>query len=309
IGISYLKNTMVENGELVNIREYLSRQPKYLSRFEGTTEQIKQAKAEFEAEVAELKKTRALNVVAKFNSEGRLEIPGIERVSSTVVKTREVIQQLSKDATGMGTINEFRLWNAGFLQRNLFTFFSWAPRLLEKRFGNLRQSSATQGDYEWGRIRVTMNALSSWINGTGTNLINYLSLNEKGVAALKEQFQKQVEIYENKTGKQYFERGDSEALNRQLAENDFIEMYTRNLRQQVRELITLGSLFGVLLSALALSPDEDDELTGMHKFFVKVVRKTLSEVSFYYNPMSIADLTSGKILPGVALIRDFSTIT
>lgn len=304
IGISYIKNTMIEDGKLVNIREYLRSQPKYLNRFEGTTEQINKAKAEFEQEVQTLKDTRALDKIARFNSDGRLEIPGIERVSNTVVETRELIQQLAKDSTGMGTLNEHRLWNANYIQRNLFTFFSWAPRLIEKRFAGLRYTTASQG-YEWGRIRTTANAIKTWIDGTGTNLINYITLNEKGVAALKEQFQKQVEAYENKTGKQYYERGNSEALNRQLAENDFMEMYSRNLKQQLAELAIMGSIFGILMAALTLTPDDDDELKGVHKFSIKVLRKALSEITFFYNPLSIADLTNGKAFPGVVLIKDF----
>lgn len=298
-----LENTILENGELVNTREFVRGQEKYLNKYEGSTaEQRKQLDREFEAEVKALNNdpTKALLQLLTFDKDGYAQIPGLDRDSQTVINLRETIQQLSKNATGMGTNNEFRLFNNSIVFRNLMTFFSWAPRLIDQRFGDLRYVTALNQN-EWGRIRTFAN----WVNkGLAEKNVSLFNLsNDAGIESLKQEFQKQVEKYEANTGKHYFERGANEEFNRQVAERDFIDMYQRNVKNQMLEFKMLASMFLIVVGLAKAAPD-DQEASGMVKYASKVARKVLGEINFFYNPMSILDLTNGKVFPGAAVIKD-----
>lgn len=300
VAASYLSNTILENGELVNTREYLRGQDKYLKMYEATEEERKALKTQFEADVTKLNSEKGLINQIEFDKDGIAQIPGLARDSDTVVNLRERLQQLSKNATGMGTNNEYRMFNSTVIGRNLMTFFSWAPRLIDKRYQSLRYVTALD-QVEWGRLRTFANWVQKGISETGVSVFN-LS-NDAGINSLKQEFQKQVEQYEANTGKHYFERGANEEFNRQAAERDFIDMYQRNIKAQMKEFKLLVGMFGVLLLAINAAPD-DEESKGITKYASKVARKVLGEINFFYNPMSILDLTNGKVFPGAAVIKD-----
>lgn len=299
---SYIENTIILDGELQNVREYLRDQEKYVKMYDGTEESRKALQSEFEQEAQDLINTKGVLNNIEFDSDGHALIKGIDRNSDTVINLRERIQQISKNATGMGTNNEYRLFNSSIVGRNLSMFFSWAPRLIDKRFQDLRYVTALD-QMEWGRLRTFANYINKALTESGSNLVDLYKVNDRGAESLKQEFQRQVEKYEANTGKHYYERGANEEFNRKAAERDFIEMYQRNVKTQYQEFVLLATLGSMLLLAAKLPPD-DEEYKGIHKYSVKIARKVLGEISFFYNPMSILDITNGKVFPGAAVIHD-----
>lgn len=89
--------------------------------------------------------------------------------------------------------------------------------------------------------------------------------------------------------------------------DEFADMIRTNLRNQMKELLILGTLVGTMFALGFFAPDEDDDKATKNAFRYtqKVVDKFVSELSFFYNPANFEQLLSGSAFPAIGLIADF----
>jgi hypothetical protein len=297
---------MVEDGKIVSIREFVKN--KYKDRYDSASK-YNESKKEIDREIEELKKTRAIAVTKKLEN-GKLVIPGLD------LNNREELQRLTNlsrriaaNATGSMTKENINRMSMSVWTKSMMVFKNWIPKLADTRFGEFRkvvddfsvrigEDGIAEGEkYDVGRIRLLMYVLGDGLFTGVKNLKNIVYLNDAGLQRLDEMFEEFRKKYEEETG---------ETLN--MSREDFIDLIRTNLRNQIKELMILGSLFGVMLSLGFIAPDDDEDKAtkNAHRYAQKVVDKFVSELSFFYNPAEFEQTLSGGIFPAVGIAEDFS---
>jgi len=306
IFLSLLQNTMVENGKIVSIREFVKN--KYKDRYTSASK-YNESKASIDKEIEELKKTRAISVTRKLEN-GNLVIPGLD------LNNREELQRLTNlsrriaaNATGAMTKENMNRMSMSIWTKSMMVFKNWIPKLADTRFGEFRkvvddfsvrigEDGIAEGEkYDIGRIRLLMYVLGDGLFTGVRNLKNMIYLNDAGLERLDQMFEEFRKKYEEETG---------ETLN--MTREDFIDLIRTNLRNQIKELMVLGSLFGIMLSMGFIAPDDDEDKAtkNAYRYAQRVVDKFVSELSFFYNPAEIEQTLSGGIFPAVGIVEDFS---
>lgn len=297
---AYLLNTMVVDGQFVNIREFVNQKTDWLSQ--PTQELRNAARAAAEQEIKTLKETQALDKIATWekgpDGESYLAIPGIDRTSEAVVRLRDRLQKLGSNATGMS--DDMRGGQGNPLFRMAMTFKSWMPRLLSRRFDDLRKTPGTStteyADYDWGRYRVFMNYLGKVMESKGSLALNLLNNSDAGINRLKQEYEAKRIEYKAKTGKTL-----------EMTEQQFVELYQQQVKAAFVEFAYLGALFATMLSLAALAPDDDDDSLEAKNFFnytLKIMDKSVDEMLFFINPKELYKLGNGGIVPPIGIIND-----
>jgi hypothetical protein len=291
---AFLKNTIVQDGEVINAREFLRAQPKYADRYAGTVEQRKALDEQFEADVKKLVEEKGVLKVGQI-VDNEFVIPGVDRKSDSVIKLRRTVQQLTKDALGNLSEDDLRKINMNIYGKSFMVFKNWIPRLVDVRLGNIKYNSATDA-YEWGRMRMIFRILSEDLLGSLGNLRNSLIANEKGVAFMRELFEKKKADYEKDTGK---------TLN--MTETEFLDLVRSNIRNQVYDVIFLTTMFILVAGLKANMPDDDEDpaVKAQYRFVVKMFDKFKDELSYFYDPTSAFDLISKGTFPAIGLVENF----
>jgi len=294
---SFLKNAIVQDGKIVNAREYLRTQEGYDEKYAGGAEQRKAFEEKFDKEVEALiaeKGVMKLGVVEN----GEFKIPGIERKSNSVIELRRKVQQFSKDALGNLSEDDVRMINLNIYGKSFMMFKNWIPRLADVRFGNLKYNSASDA-YEWGRMRTLTNLISTDILGAISNLSATIRATEEGVDVMRQMYEKKKADYEEDTGK---------PLN--MTETEFIDLTRKNLKAQMLDLVFLLSMSMLLWGLKANAPDdeEDPRVVNSYKFMIKAVDKLRDELLYFYDPTSVSGLISTGFFPSMSLLDNFATL-
>ena len=289
--LAYVSNTIVMDGKLLNVREHLRQTDKYSDRYSVSSEDRKKLDDSFEKDVDDLLKEKGLMSLAEYR-EGELFIPGVDRMSDTVVEFRRKVQQLNKDALGNLTDDDVRLINANIYGRSFMVFKNWIPRPLDVRFGSLKYNSASDA-YEWGRTRTIFRLLSNdfvdKLDGLKSAILGNDDKYVKQILALYEY--KKAE-YERNTGKEFT-----------MTRNDFIDMVKQNVRNQMYDALFLASLITLALLAKAL-PDDDDEdaVKNQYRYMAKALDKFKDELMYFYDVTSLTNFVSKGIFPSISLL-------
>ncbi len=306
--MALLDNMMVEDGKLVNIRDFVKN--KYKNRY-TSAEEYNSVKGKIKQEIAELKKTRSINATKKLE-DGKLVVPGLDLSNrEELQRLTNVARTLSRTATGGATEFDNIRANMNVFLRSLMVFKGWIPKLALTRFGEFRkvaddfsveigEDGLTTGEkYDIGRIRLFSDFLHFNILRSVKEITDVLTVSEDGISKIDELFDKYTRDYEQRFG---------EPLN--MTKEDFADMIRLNLRNQVRELALLASLLGMALALGWMAPDDDKDRAAKNKFryFQKIVDKFISEVSFFYNPAEMASTLSGG-MPAIGLFEDLGRAT
>jgi hypothetical protein len=294
---SFIMNSIVENGQVVNAREFLRTTPEYVDMYAGTSEQRADRKVKFEEDVKKLIEEKGVLKVGKI-VDGKFILPGVERSSDSVINLRSKIQQITADALGNMTEANRRMMNMTIYGDSFMMFKNWIPRLADVRFGNLKYNSASDA-YEWGRMRTLFSAVSWDVIGSIGKLKNALVANDLGVKQLKELYEKKKVEYEKETGKTF-----------KMTSSEFSDMFRNNVRNQMYDFIVLATLLGILFAMKAGAPDDDEDprVKNTYKFMLRATDKLLDEILYFYNPTSIAQLISGGIFPSMQLLVNFEKL-
>ena len=291
---AFLQNSIVVDGKVVNAREYLRSLPEYQGRFNGTSEDRKAYDEKFDQDVKKLIDEKGVMKLATVQ-DGKLVIPGVDRLSNSVLDLRRKVQQLSKDAMGNLSEDDIRAINLNIMGKSFMVFKNWIPRLVDVRLGGLKYNSATEA-YEWGRIRMITSVLTSNISSGMEGMWGLLTGNDKGMELLRKSFEKKSEEYFRETGQVL-----------EMTEELFIELYVSNLKAMATDLmllIGLATLTVVVIPAMAPPDDEDKAIINQHKFIAKLGDKLLDELMYFYNPTSLLNLVGSGPFPAMSLINN-----
>lgn len=295
IGMSFIKNAMVVDGKIVNIREYarkeLGHNDKYnRQRFSNPDEFEKQ----LERRVEELKKSpQALLSYAKIVDD-HIEIPGMQRAGDQSVQFRGQILSFIKDALGNTSREDLSLYKRNVIMQSFFMFKNWIPRMVDVRGQSLKYNPGAQ-QYEWGRMRMLGTAVHYYLSGRVKGLKDELGAGEKSLVAIAKNLYKQKQ-------QEFSEQGEDFDMN----EAEFIDMYIRGVQAQVKEILLGIGLMGMLFAAKAAQPprDEDPAVKGRYKWGLRAIDKLQDEVTFFFNPTSFTDIVNGSAFPAVGILVD-----
>lgn len=307
IFLSLLENSMVVDGRIVNIREYVN--AKYKNRY-GSVEEARNYKENVEKEIEELKKTKSISVTKKLE-DGKLVIPGLDLNDKTEVqRLTELTRRITRKATGSLSNNDVNRMSMNIWTKSMMVFKNWIPDLADSHFSELRRTGddfsvrinedgIAEGEkYTIGRLRLLGYVLGTSIRDRSTNLINIMKMNAEGLEKLDEYYDDFAKKYEESTGEPFT-----------MDKNEFKDMIRENIRSQIKELLLLASAFALLLSLKFMAPDDDEEskaARNFHAYSEKVVNRFVSELSFFYNPSEFKSLLSGNLLPAIGIIDDFA---
>jgi hypothetical protein len=299
---AFLKNSIVQDGKVVNAREYLRTLPEYQEKYQGSVADRKAYEDRFDQEVKRLVEEKGVLKVGEV-IDGKFVIPGVDQKSDSVVELRRKVQQVSKDALGNLSEDDVRMINMSVYGKSFMVFKNWIPRLVDVRMGNLKYNSASDA-YEWGRTRMVFKVLTDEfsitnpVSGLG-KLYNSLTGNEKGVEYLVRMFEKKKNEYEADTGKTL-----------EMTEAEFIDLARQNIKSQLVDVVFLATVF-VLIAALKANEPDDDEsalVKNQYKFYMKAADKFKGELMYFYDPTSGIDLISQGFFPSASLITNFAKL-
>jgi len=294
---TYLRNTIVDEDRVINVREYLREQPEYKDMYAGTNEERKARKEKFEEDVKTLIEEKSVLKLSEI-VDGEFVIPGVDRKSRSVIELRRKVQQLSKDALGNLSEDDLRTINMTVYGKSFMIFKNWIPRPVDVRMGNLKYNSGSDA-YEWGRMRMVFRVLSMDVLKSIGRLKNSLYANDKGVEFMRELYEKKKSDYELETGKE---------LN--MTESEFMDLVRKNIKAQMVDVIFLVTLLALYFGMKANSPDdeEDEAVKNQYKFMLKVADKVTDELLYFYNPTSITSLVSSGIFPSMSYLTNFTKL-
>lgn len=300
-----LDNTMVVDGKLVNIREYVKN--KYKDRY-SSAEAYKDSKSKIEDEIQELKQTSSISSTKKLE-DGKLVIPGFDLNNRDEIQNlTNLTRRIARNATGGVADADLNRMQMSIWTKSMMVFKNWIPKLVDTRFGEFRKISddfsveidengMTTGEkYDIGRVRLLLPFISFNIVKTIKEINDVISVTDNGISKLDALYNKYAEDYKNKTGQD---------LN--MSKEDFNDLIITNLRNQIKELGVLLSLFGAAFALGLISPDDDDDdkaTRNAHRYAQRVVDKFIGELSFFYNPLEVQKLLSGSAFPAIGLFSD-----
>lgn len=293
---AFINNSIVENGEVVNAREFLRATPEYENFYSGTQEERNARSEKFEKDVKELvEKQGVLNLGSVVDD--KFVIPGVEQKSESVVETRRKIQQFTSDALGNLTEENKRIINMTIYGNSFMVFKNWIPRLVDVRMGNLKYNSASDA-YEWGRSRMMFRMISEDLLGSMRMLKNSMIgvTSDKDLEAIRKLYEKKKSDYETDTGKDL-----------DMTEDEFIDLVRQNIKNQIADTLTYAALFALALGLKALAPDDDEDpfVKNQYKFLLKATDKFKDELGYFYNPTSLTGLVSTGIFPAMGLVENY----
>jgi hypothetical protein len=291
--LSFLKNSIVENGEVINAREFLRAQPKYENIYAGSVEQRKALEKDFDEDVKKLIEEKGILKVSQI-IDNKLVIPGVEQASQSVIDLRRKIQSLTKDALGSLSEDDVRMINMSVYGKSFMVFKNWIPRLIDVRMGNLKYNSASDA-YEWGRSRMVFRIIKEDVFRSLGNLRASLIANDRGVAYMRELYEKKKADYEKDTGKEL-----------QMTEAQFIDLVRGNIKSQLVDLLFYASML-ILVAGIKNLPDdeEDPAVKNQYRFLVKMADKFKDEITYFYDPTALLKTVSGNVFPAISLLENF----
>lgn len=295
---SYLDNTIVEDGKLVNAREFLRATPEYANIYNVSSEERKALETKFDEDVKKLVSEKGVMQLAKVEG-NELTIEGIDRKSDSVIALRRKVQAITKDALGNLSEDDLRTINLNIYGKSFMLFKNWIPRLVDVRLGNLKYNSASEA-YEWGRSRMMWRVLSE--EGVLKSLSNLSSAilgnDETWVEQIKKLYDKKKSDYLKDTGKEL-----------RMTEAQFIDLVNTNVRNQATDLLFYLSLTGLFLLAKSLPPEDEDKTTqNRYKYMVRVIDKVKDEIGFFYDPTSMIGLTASGLFPAIGYLDNFKKL-
>lgn len=304
IFLTLLDNSMIENGRIVNINEFVK--AKYKDRYKSA-EEYRSSKEKIESEIEELKKTRSISVTKKLE-DGELVIPGLDLNNKTEIqRLTNLTRRISRNATGGMSDGDINRMSMSIWTKSMMIFKNWIPKLADTRFSEFRKVSddfsvtidedgIPQGEkFDIGRIRLLMYVLGTSIQDKSTNLLNIMAMNDAGIEKLQQYYEEFAKQYEEETG---------EVMT--MDRDQFIDMIRTNIRNQIKELAILLALVGAMLALGFMAPDDDEDKAtkNFHRYSQKVVDKFVGELSFFYNPAEFQNILSGGMFPAIGIVAD-----
>ena len=318
-GLSFLENTIVMNGELVNIRQYLQEQDRKNRKSLSVSERKILRKGlngglldSTGTRVKELQESdKALKNVIKITDQGAT-IPGI--TDEQIAKYRVKIIDYNRTLNGMMDEND----KMGFRRDTLFSSFmmfkSWIPKLVYVRTGALDKNIQT-GNWEYGRMRAfvktwlykdleglniedasTKAFYTRWnmsVMSSVRNINDIIKMNDRGMEITnKILYDKKMKHFKD-TGQQL-----------EITEEEFQDIMRDAVINQFKEIGVLFTVMGSYFGAVIAEPPEDATPLELNRYksFFRQINKIADEITFYYNPTSTEAILQGTFIPAFGLL-------
>lgn len=286
--LSIIDNSMVKDGKIVNIRQYLAEQDRQI-KYEMSESERKQLERTFEDRVKALRESSSLTKTAKIEDD-EVVIPGVSE--EELAKFRTKIVEYGRKLNGqMNQDNK-----AGYRRDAIFSSFmmfkTWIPKLVSEHIGEMSMNVEV-GTWEYGRTRAFIKTWAFLGKRNVFKIREILNGSEEGLKILDEMLQEKRDEYYRKTGQEL-----------DITKEEFYDVMRKELSNQMKELKLLVLLMASLMAANAAEPPEDasDLEKNRYKWWAKGLNKISDEVTFYYNPLSFEGMTKGSILPSLTLL-------
>jgi len=293
--LSFNENTMVLDGQLVNIRQYLTQQDR-ASKYQMTESDRAALEKTFEARVQELKDTKSLIQIADDSGE-YVTIPGVSDFE--LAKYRITIRDNFRDMSGQMSQEDKAGYTRDTMASAFMMFKGWIPKQISLRTKDIKYN-VKQNRWEYGRTRLFGKLLMKYKLSAFKKSIAIMSGTDEGLKMMQEILDAKRDDYFERTGEEL-----------QISNEEFYDLMRKAVRDQFREievvLLTLALYFGT--KHFADDDDEEDQGTkNKWKYLSKIMYKTAEEVNFYYNPISVDGFTNGNLIPGMTIITKAAKI-
>ena len=168
---TFLENAIVEDGKVVNVREYLRSTAEYKAFYSGTQAERKARADKFEVDAKELLDSKGVLKLGEV-IDGEFVIPNVDKKSDSIMEYRRLVQSFTSDALGSMSEENKRLVNMNVYTSSMMVFKNWIPRLVDMRIGDIKYNAASDA-YEWGRMRMIFNILATDIFKSINNIQDF----------------------------------------------------------------------------------------------------------------------------------------
>ena len=287
--LSFLENTMVINGELVNIRQFVREEDRKAKEKGLSFEERKNLERTYEDRVQKLKDEKSLPKIAKIGEKG-LEIPGVS--DQEIAKFSVKIIEYGRNMSGQMNQNNKADYRRDTILKSFMMFKGWIPKQFSLRTLDI-QKNLELDEWEYGRTRAFIKTIQKLGLRNIADLRDILQGTDKGLQILKEIYDAKKEAYYLKTGQEL-----------EITEQEFYDLMRNEIRNQMKEIALLISLVGLVVAVKMAEPPEDEDIGDLnrYKFWAKSANKIADELFFYYNPLSFEAMTRGSILPALGIL-------
>lgn len=293
---SFNDNTMVEDGKLVNIRQYLraeDRKTKYAKDKSGklimSDAQRKALERSFEDRVKALKETRSLPKIAKIEND-EVVIPGVS--DQELAKYRVKIIEYGRNINGQMNLDNKADYRRDTILKSFMMFKNWIPKQVSLRTLDI-QKNMELDEWEYGRSRVFTKTLFTLGLRSISGMRAIMGGTAEGLAIMDEILERKRQDHLRKTGQVL-----------EITNEEFYDLMRKELSNQMKELGVVIGVIALLIAAKVAAPDDEEDMLAQnrYKFWAKATNKIADEVLFYYNPMSFEGMTKGSVLPSLSLL-------
>ena len=288
--LSFIENSMVEDGKIVNIRQYLTEQDRQ-TKYKGTEAERKALEKSFEERVAKLKETRSLDKSVKVE-DNNITIPGVS--DEELAKFRTKIIEYTRDLNGQMSQDNKANFARDTVFRSFMMFKTWIPKQVILRTKDVT-FNIEKGHWEYGRGRAFLKTIAFVGIRNIHTIQDIIAGNEAGLKKLDEMLKAKRDDYFKKTGEQLI-----------ITDEEFYDLMRTELTNQMKELKLLFGILALVFAAGAAVPDDDESLDDVtrnrYKYLMKAMNKIQDELSFYYSPTSMESMTKGSIIPSLGLL-------
>jgi len=286
--MTFNNSSMVIDGKIVNIRQYLRKQDREAKIGKSYAERRALDKS-FDKRVEELQEKQSLTKIAKIEND-KVVIPGVS--DEELAKYRTKVIEYARNANGQMSLDNKADYRRDSLFKSFMMFKNWIPKQVSLRTLDI-QKNFELDEWEYGRARAFMKVWAH-VGFTGIARMRDVILGtDKGLKILDEILEAKREEHFKKTGQQL-----------EITNEEFYDMMKKEITNQMKELGMLFSMLTLILAAKAAEPPEDaDELTrNRYKYWAKLTNKISDEIAFYYNPASAEAITKGSVFPALGLL-------
>lgn len=293
--LTFNQNTMVMDGMLVNIRQYLTQQDR-AAKYNMTESERAALEKTFEARVQELKDTKSLLQIAEIKDD-YVTIPGVSDME--IAKYRIKVRDTYRDMSGQMSQEDKLGYTRDTMASAFMMFKGWIPKQISLRAKNIRYN-VKQERWEYGRTRLFAKTLLHLGLKSSGKIIDIMNGTDEGLRIMQEMLDAKRDEYFERTGEEL-----------QITDEEFYDMMRKNVRDQFRELQVVLLTLALYFGSQHFGDDDDEEDAGVKnrwKYLSKILYKVSEEVNFYYNPLSVDGFTNGNLIPGMTIVTKAAKI-
>lgn len=206
--------------------------------------------------------------------DGKFTLDGLSE--NEYQKFRNQVHAVSERLLGTTTRDNMRGTHLTILGRSLMMFRSWIPRMIDERFGEMR-NDYDLGEYEYGRYRAFAKSIfQDKLGNIGSNLSN--SFKEFGILGFKPWDSTKASAGIDARIEELYYQSKVTDPTSDISLQEFKDLYHSNIKTSMMEFQLIATM-GMLL--LGLKSTGGKNKSSEQKFTMALASRTLSEMAFY----------------------------